>query len=63
MKILITGANGFLANYVIQYLIQQKNIEIIGIDFVEVNPARDNKNKSTMNLALNLILALLSNYE
>lgn len=40
-----------------------KNIEIIGIDFVEVNPARDNKNKSTMNLAMNLILALLSNYE
>ncbi len=40
-----------------------KNIEIIGIDFVEVNPARDNKNKSTMNLAMNLILALLSNYD
>ncbi len=40
-----------------------KNIEIIGMDFVEVNPELDNKNKATMHMAMNLILALLSNYK
>ena len=36
-----------------------KNIDIIGIDFVEVNPNRDH-NKQTMEYALNLIILLLS---
>lgn len=36
-----------------------KELDIIGIDFVEVNPSRDN-NKQTMEYALNLIILLLS---
>lgn len=36
-----------------------KELDIVGIDFVEVNPSRDN-NKQTMEYALNLIILLLS---
>ena len=36
-----------------------EGIDIVGIDFVEVNPSIDNK-EGTMNIAMNLIIALLS---
>ena len=36
-----------------------EGIDIVGIDFVEVNPSIDNK-EETMNIAMNLIIALLS---
>jgi arginase family enzyme len=36
-----------------------KGIDIVGIDFVEVNPERDH-HEATMNIAMNLIIGLLS---
>jgi dTDP-4-dehydrorhamnose reductase len=44
MKIVLTGANGFLANYVIQYLLQQNNVEIIAVGKGQSRLNFDNEN-------------------
>jgi arginase family enzyme len=40
-----------------------KDADIVGIDFVEVNPSRDDKNKNTMIVALNTVINLLTYYK
>ena len=41
MKILVTGATGFIGNYVVEDLIRSKNLEIITTSYDSIEKAKD----------------------